>query len=62
MKTVCRDVVGKAEGNRLFEMFVCRWNDNIKIDLIETELKGMDWIPLSGMGFFVNIITSFRVA
>jgi hypothetical protein len=26
---------------------MCRWEDNIKMDLMEIELEGVDWIHLS---------------
>jgi hypothetical protein len=36
-------LVGKTEGKRPR----CRWVDNIKIDLAEKDLGGLDWIGLA---------------
>jgi hypothetical protein len=40
-------LVGKTEGNRPLRRPRCRWVDNIKIDLRETEWDSMDWIDLA---------------
>jgi hypothetical protein len=39
--------VGKPEGKRPLRRYRCRWEDNIKIDLREIGLGGMDWIDLA---------------
>jgi hypothetical protein len=39
--------VGKAEGRRPLGRSRRRWEDNIKTDLREIELGGMEWINLS---------------
>jgi hypothetical protein len=39
--------VGKPEGKRPLGRPRRRWADNIKMDLIEIELDGMDWIDLA---------------
>jgi hypothetical protein len=36
--------VGKPKGKRPLGRPKCRWVDNIKMDLRETEWAGMDWI------------------
>jgi hypothetical protein len=41
-----RLLVGKPEGKRPLGRPRCRWVDNIKMDLRETEWDGMDWIDL----------------
>jgi hypothetical protein len=38
---------GKPEGKRLLKVQSRRWLDNIKIDLIDIEWGGMDWIDLA---------------
>jgi hypothetical protein len=35
-------LVGKSEGKRLFGCPRCKWDNNIKTDLKETELEGMN--------------------
>jgi hypothetical protein len=42
-----RILVEKAEGNRPPGRSRRRWEDDIKIDLKELELDGMDWIYLA---------------
>jgi hypothetical protein len=42
-----RVLVGKPEGKRLLGRPRCRWVDNIKIDLREIGLDGMNWIDLA---------------
>jgi hypothetical protein len=42
-----RILVGKPEGKRPPGRPRRRWEDNIKMDLIETEWGGMDWIELA---------------
>jgi hypothetical protein len=46
LKTSCRVLAGKSEGNRLLEIPIKRWEDNIKMHLWEIELEGVDWINL----------------
>jgi hypothetical protein len=41
-----RILVGKSEGKRPLGRPRRRWVDNIKIDLREIELDGVDWIDL----------------
>jgi hypothetical protein len=42
-----RVLVGKPEGNRSLARRRCRWEDNIKIDLLEVECGSMDRIGLA---------------
>jgi hypothetical protein len=39
-------LVGKPEGKRPLGRPMCRWEDNIKMDLQEVGCGGMDWIEL----------------
>jgi hypothetical protein len=43
----CRRLVGNPEGKRLLGRPRRRWMDNIKMDLREIRLDGMDWIDLA---------------
>jgi hypothetical protein len=42
-----RILVGKPQRNRSSRRQKCKWVDNIKMDLTETEWDGMDWIDLA---------------
>jgi hypothetical protein len=44
---VYRVLVGKPEEKRLLETPRRRWEDNIKINLLEVECGGVDWIELA---------------
>jgi hypothetical protein len=46
-RDVFKVLVGKTEGKRLLGRPRRRWEDNIKMDLQEMELGGMDWIELA---------------
>jgi hypothetical protein len=39
--------VEKCEGNRPLGTPMCRWEDNIKMDLQEVGCGGMDWFDLA---------------
>jgi len=41
---VYRVLVGKPEGKRPLGRPMCRWENNIKMDLHEVGFEGMDWI------------------
>jgi hypothetical protein len=43
-RNACRILVGKSEGKRPLGRPRRRWVDNIKMDLREIGLDGMDWI------------------
>jgi hypothetical protein len=40
-------LVGKPEGKKLLGRLRRRWEDSIKIDLMETGLEVVDWIHLA---------------
>jgi hypothetical protein len=46
-RNVYRLLVGKPEGKRPLARPICRWIDNIEMDLLEIGLGGMDWIGLA---------------
>jgi hypothetical protein len=43
----CMVFVGKPEGKRLLGRIGRKWEDNIKTDLREIGLGGMDWIYMA---------------
>jgi hypothetical protein len=45
-RNACRILVGKPEGRIPLGRPRCRWVDNIKMDLREIGLDGVDWIDL----------------
>jgi hypothetical protein len=57
--------VGKSELKRPTEKPRHRWEENIKIDLLELGLGGMDWIELAQYGCkwraLVNAVMNLRV-
>jgi hypothetical protein len=54
-----RLLVGKPEGRRPLGRPRCSWIDNIKMDLLETGLGGVDWIGLAKDSFIHSFIHSF---
>jgi hypothetical protein len=46
-RSMYRLLVGKPEGKRLLGRPRCRWIGNIKMDLLEIGLCGVDWIGLA---------------
>jgi hypothetical protein len=46
-RNLYRILVGTPEGKRLLGRSRCRWEDNIKMNPIEIEWGGMDWIDLA---------------
>ena len=62
---VYRVLVGKTEGNRPLGRPRRRWEDNIKMDLLEVECGGMDWIELAQdrgrWRALVNAVMNLRV-
>jgi hypothetical protein len=42
-----RDLVGKPGGRRPLARPARRWEDNIKMDLLEVGWRGMDWINVA---------------
>jgi hypothetical protein len=47
MKYAYKILVGKSEGNRPFRRPRRRWENNVKMDLREIGLEGIDWIYLA---------------
>jgi hypothetical protein len=45
-RNACRILVGQPEGKRRLGRPICRWVDNIKIDLREIGWDGMGWYGL----------------
>ena len=60
---VYRVLVGKPEGNRPLGEPMCRWEDNIKLNLQEVGCGGMDWIELAQDRWraLVNAVMNLRV-
>jgi hypothetical protein len=60
-----RVLVGKPEGKRALGRRRRGWKDNIKMDLQEVGVGGMDWIDLSQdmdrWRVLVNAVMNFRV-
>jgi hypothetical protein len=60
-----RSLVGKPEGRRPLGRPRHRWEDNIKVDLLEVGLGGMDWINLAHdrdrWRALVNTVMNLRV-
>jgi hypothetical protein len=47
MRDAYKTLVGKLEGKRPFEIGKRRWEDNIKMDLRDLVLEGVDWVHLA---------------
>jgi hypothetical protein len=64
-RNVYRLLVGKPQGKRPLGRPRCRWIDNIKMDLLEIGLGGVDWIGLTQVGdkwrALVNAVMNLRV-
>jgi hypothetical protein len=60
-----RALVGKPEGRRPLERPRRRWEDNIKMDLLEVGWRGMDWISVAQdrdrWRALVNTVMNFRI-
>jgi hypothetical protein len=58
-------LVGKHEGKRPLGRPRCRWEDDIKMDIQEVVLGGMDWIGLAQdrdrWRALVNAVMNLRV-
>jgi hypothetical protein len=46
-KGVYRVLVGRPEGKRPLGRPRCRWEDNVKMDLMEVGIDGANWIRLA---------------
>jgi hypothetical protein len=64
-RRVYRLLVGKTEGKRPLGRPRRRWIDNIKMDLLEIELSGVNWIGLAQDTYrwrvLVNMVMNLRV-
>jgi hypothetical protein len=64
-RDVYRLLVGRPEGKRPLGRPRCRWIDNIKMDLLEIGLGGVDWIGLAQGRYrwraLVNVVMNRRV-
>jgi hypothetical protein len=64
-RNVFRLLVGKPEGKRPLGRTRCRWKDNIKLNLAEVGLNGVDWIGLAQdmdrWRALINAVLNFRV-
>jgi hypothetical protein len=62
---VYRILVGRPEGKRPLGRRRCRWEDNIKMDLREIEINGVNWIQMTQdrvqWQAFVNTVMNLRV-
>ena len=60
---VYRVLVGKLEGKKPLGRSRCRWEDNIKMNLNEIRLEGVDWINVGQDRdtWQVNKLKNFRV-
>jgi hypothetical protein len=62
---VYRVLVGRPEGRRPLERLRHRWEDNIKMDLREIGIDGVNWIQLAQDRIqwraFVNMVMNLRI-
>jgi hypothetical protein len=62
---VYRVLVGRPEGKRPLGRPRCRWEDNIKLDLREIRINGVNWILLAqdrvSWQAFVNTVMNLWV-
>jgi hypothetical protein len=60
-----RILVRKPEGKRPLGRPICRWEDNIKMDIREIGCGGMDWVDLAQdmdqLRALVNTVMNLRV-
>ena len=56
-----RVLVGKPEGKRPLGRPRHRWEDNIKMDLLEVGCGGMDWIDRDRWQALVNAVMNLRI-
>jgi hypothetical protein len=65
MRNVCKLLVGKPEGKRPLGRRGRRWMDNMKMDLLELGLDGVEWIDLAHDRYswraIVNAVMNLRV-
>jgi hypothetical protein len=62
---VCRVLVGRPEGKSPLGRHRRRWDDNIKLDLRELRIDGVNWIQLAQdrvqWRAFLNTVMNLRV-
>jgi hypothetical protein len=46
-RNIYRVLVGEPKGKRPLERAMCRWEDNIKMDLREVGIRGVNWMRLA---------------
>jgi hypothetical protein len=61
MRGVYRVLVG-CEGKRQLGKLICRWEDNIKMDLQEVGWGSMDWIDLAQVRDRWRVLVSTEVS
>jgi hypothetical protein len=49
IRNVYTILVGKSEGKRPLGRPRCRWEDNIRMDVMKIGWEGVDWIGTSGV-------------
>jgi hypothetical protein len=66
MRNACIILVAKPERNRPLGNPRCRWEDNIRMDLMEMGWEGVDWMHLAKdrdqWRVFVNTVMNFRIS
>jgi hypothetical protein len=64
-RIIYRVFVGRPEGKRPLARPRHRWEDNIKMDLWEIGIDGVNWVRLAQdrvqLGAFVNTVLNLRV-
>jgi hypothetical protein len=64
-RRVYRVLVGRPKGKRPLGRPTCRWEDNIKKDLREIGIDGVNWIQLSQdrvqLQAFLNMVMNLQV-
>jgi hypothetical protein len=46
-ENACKIIVGKSQGKRSLGRPRCGWQDDIKMDLKETEFEDVDWLHVA---------------
>jgi hypothetical protein len=62
-RNLYRILVGKPEGKRPLGKPICRWVDNIKMDVREIKWDGIDWINQDRAQWraLVNTVMNFTI-
>jgi hypothetical protein len=65
MRNAYNILIGKSEGKRPFARPRCRWEGNIRIDIVEIEWEVVDWMHLAQerdhWWVLVNIVMNLQV-